>query len=73
MKVGDLVRRCPHFWNSADSTRSFLTDRDLSEVGIIVEHDIGPRWNRLEEYFVVMWSRSDGLDWRVRKSIKVIS
>jgi hypothetical protein len=51
MKVGDLVKRCPRFWNSV----VHLTDDERSEIGIIVEHDVGPKWNQLEEYFVVMW------------------
>ena len=70
MKKGDLVKRCFHYWNSASSTRSLLTDRDFAQIGIIVQHDLCPKWNPRREYFVVMWSGSEGLDWRVPESIE---
>ncbi len=68
MKVGDLVKRCPHFWNSADA---LMTDYERSEIGIIVQFEKSAAWHPGQEYFVVMWK--DGLDWRRHESIMVIN
>ena len=68
MKVGDLVRRCPHYWSDVPE----LTEDERGQLGIIVQYEKAPAWHHTGEYFVVLWSDGDCLDWKEEKQLEVV-
>ena len=69
MKVGNIVKRNPRYWEHIQG----IKDSIRNQIGIIVQYEKGPKWHHSGEYFVVMWSHGDGLDWKEPYMLEVIS
>ena len=63
-----MVKRCPRFWKDIK-----LTDSQREQIGIIIQYEKSPKWHISGEYFVVMWSDGDSLDWKDPDTLEVVS